>query len=115
MATIDTTYLREALHNLILNSRDACHESGSITVELQQGDSELLISISDTGQGMDDATVAAARLPYFSTKLHGTGLGLAIVEKSINEMKGRLKVSSVPHQGTTVSIILPLFDSSGEA
>ena len=107
MASIDSTYFREALHNLILNGRDACLNGGSMILTLTATDHESIVSLTDDGIGMDSETVAAARLPYFSTKADGTGLGLAIVEKSINEMNGRLDVRSQPGQGTTVSIILP--------
>lgn len=112
MATVDSTYLREALHNLILNGRDACRDGGSMTLSLKETDRAIIISLADSGVGMNAETVAAARLPYFSTKSHGTGLGLAIVEKSINEMNGQLKVDSKQGHGTTVSIILPLEQGS---
>ena len=108
MANVDSTYLREALHNLILNGLDACREGGSMKLCLRETAGTVTISLTDSGIGMDAETLAAARLPYFSTKPHGTGLGLAIVEKSINEMNGQLKVESEPGHGTTVSIILPL-------
>jgi len=107
VVSIDEAYIREALHNLLQNAMDACREGDAITLSLSAGDDAVEISVSDTGVGMDPATLASARLPYFTTREKGTGLGLAIVEKSIAELGGQLQVESGPGVGTTVTINLP--------
>ena len=56
---------------------------------------------------MDAATLAGARLPYFTTKQKGTGLGLAIVDKFMTELGGQLRVESTPGRGTSVTLVLP--------
>ncbi len=106
LARTDASYLREALHNLLQNSIDACSEGQQISLELRSTPDRVDIIVSDSGKGMDTGTLAAARLPYFTTKEKGTGLGLAIVEKSISELGGQLQVTSQPGQGTRVTISL---------
>lgn len=104
----DAAYLREAVHNLLQNAIDACTENGRVHLALERGSSEVRLSVADNGAGMDAATLASARLPYFTTKEKGTGLGLAIAEKSISELGGRLTIESSKGLGTRVTIILPL-------
>lgn len=103
----DKTYLREILHNLIQNAIDACRDGDSIVVSADRINNTCRISVTDTGRGMDEATLASARLPYYTTKSHGTGLGLAIVERAVTEMGGRLAVASTPQVGTAITITLP--------
>jgi two-component system nitrogen regulation sensor histidine kinase NtrY len=107
LCKVDLAYLREALYNLLQNAIDATGPGGKITVALSESEERVRITVSDTGIGMDPATISRARLPYFTTKKMGTGLGLAIVEKSVEEMGGQLLVASRPGQGSTIEIILP--------
>lgn len=105
--SFDETYLREAVHNLLQNAADACHDGDAITVGIEDETDFVWLTVRDTGPGMDAATLAAARLPYFTTKQKGTGLGLAIVDKFMTELGGRLKVLSAPGQGTAATLVLP--------
>jgi two-component system nitrogen regulation sensor histidine kinase NtrY len=109
----DESYLREALHNLLQNAADACRPGDSIRLSVTIDDAGTAITVSDTGPGMDAETLAAARLPYFTTKEKGTGLGLAIIDKFIAELGGRFQVDSTPGQGTIARIVLPREDSDG--
>jgi nitrogen fixation/metabolism regulation signal transduction histidine kinase len=104
----DAAYVREAIHNLLQNAIDACREGDRISVTLAQNETSATIVVIDTGTGMDEKTLASARLPYFTTKAKGNGLGLAIVEKSMAELGGQLRVESKPGRGTTVTLVLPL-------
>ena len=103
----DTAYVREAVHNLMQNAIDACREGDRIKLLLTRQEDHAMISVVDTGPGMDAATLASARLPYYTTKAKGDGLGLAIVEKSLAELDGQLRVESRPGRGTTVTVVLP--------
>jgi signal transduction histidine kinase len=69
----------------------------------------VLVSVSDNGGGMDAATLARAREPFFTTKGEGqgTGLGLAQVENLCEHAQGALAIASEPDAGTTVSLYLP--------
>ena len=107
MIECDETYLREVLHNLMKNSVDAVGNEGNINVAVREDEEFVLIMINDNGQGMDQDTLAMARLPYFTTKETGSGLGLAVVEKTISEMGGSLSIESESGTGTKVTISLP--------
>lgn len=105
-AKVDTTYFREALHNVLQNAMDASKEGGRITVELKPHGDTIDVMVQDFGRGMTEDVAASARMPYFTTKEKGSGLGLAIVEKTVNEMGGQLFISSKEGRGTTVTISL---------
>jgi CheY-like chemotaxis protein len=76
---------------------------------LQRGE-YVVLSVADTGQGMDAATLARAAEPFFTTKGagKGTGLGLSMVQGLAEQSGGRLVLSSLPGHGTTVAIWLPV-------
>jgi signal transduction histidine kinase/ActR/RegA family two-component response regulator len=122
---VDSNQLELALLNLAVNARDAMPLGGSVTIVAGQeivtssaGDAPkglnpggyLRISVIDTGTGMDEATLAKATEPFFTTKGpgKGTGLGLSMVHGLAAQSGGALDVLSVPGQGTTVELWLPL-------
>jgi signal transduction histidine kinase len=118
----DANQLELALLNIALNARDAMPDGGRLTIgaapetvsgaegesKLQPGD-YLRISISDTGLGMDEATLAKATDPFFTTKGpgKGTGLGLSMVHGLAAQSGGLLRIDSAPNLGTTVELWLP--------
>ena len=118
----DANQLELALLNIALNARDAMPNGGRLTIgaapetvsgaggdgKLQPGD-YLRISISDTGSGMDEATLAKATDPFFTTKGpgKGTGLGLSMVHGLAAQSGGLLCIDSTPDLGTTVDLWLP--------
>jgi PAS domain S-box-containing protein len=120
----DVNQLELAILNLAVNARDAMPGGGVLTIEARQrsfaGDQSSLkpglyvcLSLTDTGAGMDAATLARATEPFFTTKGigKGTGLGLSMVHGLAEQMGGRLILSSRVQQGTTAELWLPL---SGE-
>jgi CheY-like chemotaxis protein len=119
---VDSNQLELALLNLALNARDAMPSGGTLTiraadevVDQQPGESSLKpgeyvrIGISDSGVGMDQATLAKATDPFFTTKGpgKGTGLGLSMVHGLAAQSGGQLRIASTPHVGTTVELWLP--------
>jgi PAS domain S-box-containing protein len=116
----DPNQLELAVLNLVLNARDAMPAGGAIVLSARQetvapdnrdglapGD-YVCVSVSDTGEGMDEATLARATEPFFTTKGvgRGTGLGLSMVHGVAEQSGGRLILTSREGEGTTAEIWL---------
>ena len=84
----------------------ANHPSRNELLTAPHGDG-IVIRVSDDGPGLDEATLARAFDPYFSTKMSGTGLGLPIARRNIELHGGHVSISSRPGAGTTVTLTLP--------
>jgi PAS domain S-box-containing protein len=124
----DANQLETALLNLAINSRDAMPNGGTITISvvehaiaaahltnLPPGAYACLV-VADTGQGMDEATVARATEPFFTTKGigKGTGLGLSMVDGLTAQSGGKLIVQSIPGRGTTMELWFPITTKADE-
>lgn len=98
--------------NLIVNAAQAIpegsYDTNSITLATRDEGDEVVLSITDTGCGMDAATLARIFTPFFTTKDvgRGTGLGLSISHTLVEGMGGRIDVTSAPGQGTTIRVTL---------
>lgn len=101
--------LRQALHHLLQNAREAGDDTGSVAVCLRwNGATHVELSVADRGRGMDEATRTRADEPFFTTKGPGRlGVGLAVVRTMASRHRGELEIESVPGQGTTVRLRLP--------
>jgi PAS domain S-box-containing protein len=119
---IDANQFELALMNLAVNARDAMPDGGTLTIAAQdeiagagRGPKELSpgnyvrISVTDTGIGMSESTLAKAMEPFFTTKGvgKGTGLGLSMVHGLTAQSGGAVSITSEVGKGTTVSIWLP--------
>ena len=124
----DANQIEQALMNLATNARDSMKKGGVFTITTEQAllDAEIasayglktqgsyaLISISDTGEGMDEETRLRIFEPFFTTKEvgQGTGLGLSVVYGILKQHDGAVNVYSEPGIGTTFRIFLPLIVS----
>jgi two-component system nitrogen regulation sensor histidine kinase NtrY len=110
---MDPAILSQALVNLIENALQAMPDGGTLTVaasldQEKNGGRYLDLVVADTGVGMDREALERAFEPYFSTKGSGTGLGMAIARRAVEEHRGTIELTSVPRQGTTARIRLPL-------
>ena len=105
----DEGQLRRALINLAHNAVQACADDGSgeVTLRCARGDGEVLVSVRDTGAGIDAETLAKIWTPFYTTKQSGTGLGLAFVRDIARDHGARLAVDSAPGRGTTFTLALP--------
>jgi PAS domain S-box-containing protein len=125
-ARADRNQLEMAILNLSVNARDAMPNGGALTIsaapeavkaghrsKLRPGE-YVRLSVADTGIGMDEATLARAVEPFFSTKGigKGTGLGLSMVHGLAAQLGGGFAISSRPGLGTCVDLWLPLSDEA---
>ena len=107
---IDATQLEQILVNLVVNARDAMPRGGTLTIETSNPaqDDRVVLSVSDTGAGMNEAIRARIFQPFFTTKgVGGTGLGLATVQRIVTQCGGVIEVTSEPGRGTTFGIGFP--------
>ncbi len=109
----DAGQIQQALTNIILNARDAMPEGGDIHVSVSLTGELAVITIADTGPGMDEETRVRIFEPFYTTKPagSGTGLGMAITYGIIQGHHGDIAVESAPGRGTTFTITLPLMHS----
>ena len=104
--------LKEVLVNLMENARDAIGDRGFVRIcGRVDGDDTVIVEVVDDGSGIDEALLPRIFEPRFSTRSTGAGLGLAIVQRRVNAWGGSVDVTSVPGEGTTVSIRLKRSDS----
>ncbi len=108
---LDASQLDQVMLNLTLNARDAISEGGVLRIATRRGQAGRFVhlTVSDTGQGMDEETRARAFEPFFTTKPvgAGTGLGLSTTYGIVRQAGGSIALESAPGRGTTVEISLP--------
>jgi signal transduction histidine kinase/CheY-like chemotaxis protein len=119
-AKVDTNQIELAILNLAINARDAMPDGGTICISVDQAvpppgkplrdPAYLRLRLSDTGCGMDSATLSRAIDPFFSTKPvgKGTGLGLSMAHGLAVQLGGMLTLESTVGQGTTATLWLPI-------
>jgi hypothetical protein len=121
----DRGQIEQVLVNLVVNARDAMGGGGTLTVDTMnvEADADFVsarpgmtpgiyagIRVSDTGSGMDKATIERAFEPFFTTKPkgEGSGLGLATVYGIVTQAGGDVRIYSEPDIGTTVRLLFPI-------
>jgi CheY-like chemotaxis protein len=118
----DVGQLEQVVVNLAVNARDAMPQGGRLLLETSQAEldeeacanlpglrpgSWIVLTVADSGTGMDDHTKTHLFEPFFTTKSMGTGLGLAMVYGAVTQNGGAIAVDSEPGRGTTFRIFLP--------
>ena len=98
--------LEQVFLNLLTNAREATPHGGRITVTARATDSEVEISIADTGCGIPEENLPRVLEPFFTTKAHGNGLGLSICRSILWEVEGTLTIRS-ESGGTDVRVLVP--------
>jgi PAS domain S-box-containing protein len=121
----DPNQLESALLNLAFNARDAMPNGGKIAISVRAsrnpasslpGGNYVSIAMKDEGHGMDADTLRQAADPFFTTKGvgKGTGLGLSMVQGMAEQAGGAFSLSSLPGEGTTAEILLPVATGDAE-
>jgi hypothetical protein len=125
----DQGQITQVLMNLVVNARDAMPGGGSLVISTRNDELDertaplvgdlrpgayVVLSVRDTGHGMDEATLAKIFDPFFTTKEHGkgTGLGLSTVFGVVRQSAGGIRVLSKPGQGATFEVYFPRIDES---
>ena len=115
----NSTEIRQALWNLVLNAFQAMPNGGTLKIETRRnvgGNNHgiLEISVSDSGCGIEKKHMSYVREPFYTTKEKGTGLGLAVVTRIVASHRGRFRIESKPGKGTRCTILLPISGQAGE-
>ena len=105
---VDRTLVLRALANVVENALHAMPGTGALVVDATLEDQAVVITVRDTGVGMDEEALARVFEPYFSTKTSGTGLGLPIARRNVELSGGTIEVQSQKGGGTTVRVHLPV-------
>jgi PAS domain S-box-containing protein len=128
---VDPSQMDQVLMNLVLNARDAMPDGGTLTIRTAnvrldeayaaahvdaRAGRHILLTISDTGMGIDDEAKAHLFEPFFTTKRlgQGTGLGLSTVFGIVTQNGGHIRVESERGQGATFQILLPSTEDQRE-
>ncbi|MFQ5651844.1 MAG: GAF domain-containing protein [bacterium] len=106
---VDSGRLTRAFFNIMTNAIDAMPGGGALKIRAQKTEAYLEIDFTDTGRGIQPEHLNKVLSPFITTKEEGYGLGLAITRRIVEiDHKGKLKLQSIPGQGTTVSVRIPL-------
>ncbi len=105
---VDAQRVRDALLNLMLNALEATARGGSVGLELELTDREVVMTVADSGSGMTADQVRRASEPFYTTKSNGTGLGVPSAQGCARQHGGSLNYQSEQGRGTTARLGLPL-------
>jgi signal transduction histidine kinase len=104
----DATLLRRALTNLINNGLQAMPDGGTLELQAQQTETNIIIAVSDTGKGIPEEIKPKLFTPLVTTKAKGQGLGLVVVKRFVEALDGTITFESEVDKGTTFTITLPV-------
>ncbi|TWU06306.1 ATP-binding protein [Stieleria varia] len=100
----------QVLSSVIINAVQAIGDEGQVTLNSESTDSDIVLTVTDTGEGISDEHIDHVFEPFYSTKTEGqgSGLGLSIAYGIIKKHNGSITISSKPEQGTKVTITIPV-------
>ena len=111
----DPQKLRQVFLNLGMNAIESMPGGGEVVISTRDLKDAVLISVKDSGTGIPRENLKDIFFPFFTTKDKGTGLGLSIAYRIIEKHHGKITVKSVPGQGTTFAVVLPVTQERSRA
>jgi two-component system nitrogen regulation sensor histidine kinase NtrY len=107
-ASFDPALIEQVVINLITNSAHALEgrQDKQIAIKAFPSDSQVILEISDNGKGIPEKDLKEIFVPFFSTRRDGSGIGLSLSKQIVSQHGGRIKVKSIPEQGTSFSVHL---------
>jgi signal transduction histidine kinase len=103
----DSDQVTQVLANLIVNGFQAMPDGGTLRIGATQHDGQIVLTVADSGAGVDAATIDRVFDPFFTTKASGTGLGLAIVSRIVEAHGGDVSLENGRAGGAVVTVRLP--------
>jgi putative PEP-CTERM system histidine kinase len=112
----DRERLERVLGHLVQNAIEATPKNGRVTVSVRRAAGQAVVEIADTGAGMSEEFIRDRLFkPFESTKPAGMGIGLFESREYINELGGKLDMTSEPLVGTTFTVCLPLYSEEARS
>ena len=105
---LDEKYVKQAVLNIVKNAISAMPNGGQLTVSTRRHGDEVVLRISDTGEGMSEDVLNKIFEPYFTTRDFGSGIGLTLVYKIVKEHMGDISVVSQEGKGSSFAILFPI-------
>jgi two-component system, sporulation sensor kinase E len=105
---LDEKYIKQAVLNIVKNAISAMPDGGTLSVATRRHGDDVLLRISDTGEGMSEDVLNKIFEPYFTTKDFGSGIGLTLVYKIVKEHMGEISVVSQRGKGSSFAILFPV-------
>jgi two-component system, NtrC family, sensor histidine kinase HydH len=103
----DREKLKQVVINLVVNALEAMKTGGTLVAKTAREDRQVVLTIEDTGAGIEAIHLSEVFEPFFTTKEAGTGLGLSIVRKIVDQHGGDVRIASQRGKGTRVTVVLP--------
>ena len=105
---LDPGQIRQVISNLLINSAEAMVGGGELKIEVFAAKKVVIVSISDTGPGIEKTHIEKVFEPFFSTKVKGIGLGLAITKEIVENHNGEIIVNSKLGKGANFTLVFPI-------
>ncbi|HIJ60693.1 MAG TPA: GHKL domain-containing protein [Nitrospirae bacterium] len=102
----DRDKIIQILINLIDNARDAMENKGTVDIDIQDSKEGIMLTVRDTGKGIDESIKDRIFNPFFTTKTRGTGLGLSIVKKLVSLLDGSISIKNMMPNGVEVKVFI---------